>query len=39
MYRNPPAGTTAPAVQYAQGGYEGPFGTYEIDESTCTFTR
>jgi hypothetical protein len=38
MYRNPPMGTTAAPVQYAQGGYEASFGTYEIDESTYTFT-
>ena len=38
MYRNPPTGTTAAPVQYAQGGYEASFGTYEIDESTYTFT-
>jgi len=25
-------------VQYAQGGYEASFGTYEIDESAHTFT-
>jgi Lipocalin-like domain len=38
MYRNPPAGTSATPVQYAQGGYEASFGTYEIDESAHTFT-
>ena len=38
MYRNPPAVTNAAPVQYAQGGYEASFGTYEIDESTHTFT-
>jgi lipocalin-like protein len=38
MYRNPPAGTNAAPVQYAQGGYEASFGTYEIDQSTHTFT-
>src|ERR1700687_2910886 len=36
MYRSPPAdpqpaANSAP-VQYAQGGYEASFGTYEIDE-------
>jgi len=38
MYRNaePPAG--AGPVQYAQGGYEGSFGTYEVDERARTFT-
>ncbi len=38
MYRNPPARTSAAPVQYAQGGYEASFGTYQIDESTHTFT-
>jgi hypothetical protein len=38
MYRNPPAGTGAAPVQYAQGGYEASFGTYEIDERARTFT-
>jgi len=42
MYRNPPAdsrtATNAAPVQYAQGGYEASFGTYQIDESTHTFT-
>ena len=42
MYRNPQAnsqaGTNAAPVQYAQGGYEASFGTYEIDESAHTFT-
>jgi Lipocalin-like domain len=38
MYRNPPAETNAVPVQYAQGGYEASFGTYEIDESAHTFT-
>lgn len=38
MYRNPPAGTTAAPVQYAQGGYEASFGTYKIDDSAHTFT-
>jgi len=38
MYRNPPAGTSAASVQYAQGGYEASFGTYEIDERAQTFT-
>jgi hypothetical protein len=35
---NPLSATTAAPVQYAQGGYEASFGTYEIDESTHTFT-
>ena len=35
---NPPETTNAAPVQYAQGGYEASFGTYQIDESTHTFT-
>ncbi len=46
MYRNPPgtppagpqAAANAAPVQYAQGGYEASFGTYEIDESAHSFT-
>jgi len=38
MYRNPQAGSNAAPVQYARGGYEASFGTYEIDESAHTFT-
>ena len=38
MYRNPQAGTNAAPVQYAQGGYEASFGTYEIDERAHNFT-
>jgi len=42
MYRNPPAnspaGANAAPVQYAQGGYEASFGTYEINERAHTFT-
>jgi hypothetical protein len=42
MYRNPQANSQAPTsaapVQYAQGGYEASFGTYEIDERAHTFT-
>jgi hypothetical protein len=38
MYRNPPAGTIAAPVQYAQGGYEASFGRYEIDERAHNFT-
>jgi Lipocalin-like domain len=38
MYRNPQAGANAAPVQYAQGGYEASFGTYETDESAHTFT-
>jgi hypothetical protein len=38
MYRNPPVenGRAAP-VQYAQGGYEASFGTYQIEDAR-TFT-
>ncbi|MGA8442796.1 MAG: lipocalin-like domain-containing protein [Candidatus Sulfotelmatobacter sp.] len=42
MYRdrqaNPQAATSAAPVQYAEGGYEASFGTYEIDERAHTFT-
>ncbi|MGH9537094.1 MAG: lipocalin-like domain-containing protein [Terriglobales bacterium] len=46
MYRNPQANsqassqatTNAAPVQYAQGGYEASFGTYEIDERAHRFT-
>jgi Lipocalin-like domain len=38
MYRNPPAGTPAGPVQYAQGGYEASFGRYEIDARSGQFT-
>jgi hypothetical protein len=43
MYRNPPANpqaatTNAAPVQYAQGGYEASFGSYQINESAHTFT-
>lgn len=38
MYRNPQAGANAAPVQYAQGGYEASFGTYEIDERAHRFT-
>ena len=38
MERNPPTQTAAGPEQYSQGGYEASFGTYEIDESTHTFT-
>jgi len=37
MYRNPPAESSTAPVQYAQGGYEASFGTYEIDERAHTF--
>ena len=38
MYRNPQAGASAAPVQYAQGGYEASFGTYEIDQHGHSFT-
>lgn len=38
MYRNPEAGSQAGPVQYAQGGYEASFGTYQINEDHHTFT-
>jgi len=38
MYRNPQAGTNAAPVQYAQGGYEASFGTYQINERAHAFT-
>jgi len=38
MFKNPPAVSNVAPVQYAQGGYEASFGTYEIDESNHTFT-
>jgi len=42
MYRdpqtNPQAATNAAPLQYAQGGYEASFGTYEIDERAHNFT-
>ena len=38
MYRSPQAGTAAGPLQYAQGGYEASFGTYEVDAGARTFT-
>jgi hypothetical protein len=38
MYRSPQTGGQAGPVQYAQGGYEASFGTYQIDENAHTFT-
>jgi len=38
MYRNPQTGGQAGPVQYAQGGYEASFGTYQINENVHTFT-
>jgi len=37
MYRNPQGGGEAGPVQYAQGGYEASFGTYQINEKDHTF--
>ena len=37
MYRNPQTGGQAGPVQYAQGGYEASFGTYQIGENSPTF--
>jgi len=38
MYRNPQTGGQAGPVQYAQGGYEASFGTYQINDAhTFTF--
>lgn len=33
MYRNTQGGNGASPVQYAQGGYEASFGTYQIDDA------
>lgn len=38
MYRNPQTGSQAGPVQYAQGGYEASFGTYQVNEGAHTFT-
>jgi len=38
MERNPQAQTAAGPEKYSQGGYEASFGTYEINESSRTFT-
>ena len=38
MYHNAPAATNGAPVQYAQGGYEASFGTYQIEgERTFSF--
>jgi Lipocalin-like domain len=37
MYRNALTGGQAGPVQYAQGGYEASFGTYQVDENSHTF--
>ena len=33
MYRNPQTESRSAPVQYAQGGYEASFGTYQIDDA------
>lgn len=38
MYRSPQGGSVAAPTQYAQGGYEASFGTYEVDDGAGTFT-
>jgi len=38
MYQGPQATTATGPVQYAQGGYEASFGSYDLDETTHTFT-
>lgn len=38
MYRNAQTGGQGGPVQYAQGGYEASFGTYQINEGGHTFT-
>lgn len=38
MERNPQPQAPAAPEQYSQGGYEASFGTFEIEESTHTFT-
>ena len=38
MYRAPQPGSSTAPMQYAQGGYEGSFGTYQINDAhTFTF--
>jgi hypothetical protein len=37
MYQNPQRETQAGPMQYAQGGYEASFGSYEVDERTPSF--
>jgi hypothetical protein len=38
MYHNPQTGGQGGSVQYAQGGYEASFGTYQLNERAHTFT-
>ena len=37
MYRNPQRQSQAAPMQYAQGGYEASFGSYEVEERTHSF--
>ena len=37
MYQNPQRETQAGPMQYAQGGYEASFGSYQADENSHTF--
>ena len=37
MCRNPQTGGQPCPVQYAQGGYEASFGSYQVDENSHTF--
>ena len=39
MYANPADTPSSGPVQYAQGGYEGSFGQYVVDEATRTVTH
>ena len=38
MYRNTGTSPSAAPADYAQGGYEATFGTYNVDERSKTFT-
>jgi hypothetical protein len=38
MYGRPRTHTPSGSAQYAQGGYEASFGTYDVDETARTFT-
>jgi len=39
MYATAETGASSTPVRYAQGGYEGSFGRYEVDEATHTVTH
>ena len=39
MYATAETGASSAPVQYAQGGYEGSFGRYDVDEATHTVTH